>query len=71
MNYNTIKIHKTKIINLFNRDFTLNDRFYSLVGIILMPSENHFICIFKNFNNIFNMKLNTWFSHDDLNGFIK
>lgn len=71
MNYNTLKINNNKIIKLFNQDFMLNDRFYYLVGIVLMPSEDHFICIFKNFNTIFNMQLNSWYIYDDLNGNIK
>ena len=36
-----------------------------------MPSDNQFICLFKNNNTLLSLNKNIWYTHDDLNGFIK
>ena len=62
MNY---KYYKNKI-QIFYKDITIKNILYKLIGIILMPTENHFICLFKNNNSIFNLKINNWYYFDDL-----
>ena len=41
------------------------------MGIILKPSDERFVYRFKNNNTLLSLKRNSWYMHDDLNGFIK
>ena len=71
MNFNNLNKNQKKLKELFINDFKIKNRNYKLLGVILMPDENHFITIFKNLLNHYNMKINSWYMHDDLNGYIK
>ncbi len=53
--YNELSKYHKKILQVFYNDFTIKNIIYKLIGIIIMPSEYHFVCLFKNNNNkIFN-----------------
>ena len=69
--YEELNIYRNKIVTLFNNDFKIANFSYSLLGVVLMPSNNHFICLFKNKSKILNLQNDIWYLYDDLNGNIK
>ena len=70
MDSNNLKKYNKQIKNILVKDFELNNLKYSILGIILMPSENNFIALFKNNSSFFNIVKNYWYFFDDLNGYI-
>ena len=36
-----------------------------------MPSEHHFVCLFKNNNKLFNLDINKCYYFDDISGYIQ
>ena len=71
MTYDQLNQYRNKVNSIFNNDFKFDKFFNILIGIILMPNDHHFICLFKNNNSILNITLDGWYFHDDLNGYIK
>lgn len=71
MNETNINKFHDDINKLLNNDFVFENIKYNLLGIILMPTNDHFNVLFKNQSEIFKLEKNNWYFHDDLNGLIK
>ena len=61
---------KDKLNKLFLNDIILNNKHYSLNGIIFNQNANHYFALFFNNNVVSFIKDKIWLFHDDMNGSI-
>ena len=56
--YNALEKTKNKINKIFKEEITIMNDIYKLIGIVCMPTENHFCASIFNYNNDINNKGN-------------